>query len=70
MTMNFFGRKGKGGKSSKGGGEQPLPEYKPYDFDNPEAFSEANLAKVQLIWHQQERGQSDAYSKTRLLRVV
>lgn len=46
--MNFFGKKG--GKSKVKSGKQkerpPPPEYKPYEFNSPDAFSDANLAQV------------------------
>lgn len=38
--MNFFGK-----KSSKKE-KEPAPQYKPFDFSAPDAFSEENMAKV------------------------
>lgn len=39
---NFFGKKG----SSKSKAKEPPPEYTPFDFSTPDAFSEENMAKV------------------------
>lgn len=42
IRMNFFGKKG----AKKPKGRPPPPEYTPFDFSTPDAFSEENMAKV------------------------
>lgn len=45
--MNFFGKKGNKKVSKQK--SSPPPEYTPVDFGHPDAFSEANLAQVNVL---------------------
>lgn len=45
QAMNILGRK-KGSRASKAQQPSEPPGFIPFDFTNPEAFSDANLAKV------------------------